>query len=121
MGDGKAFMSSWAPSASALIGLQFVVITLIADFGIGRGDEQAGDAFATPSVVHFGVVLVLSAMLSAPWNGISTVALLWGLIGVCGLAYVFILIRHMRMQRTYRPVFEDWQDFVAAWNKVVKQ
>ena len=49
-------------SAGALIGLQFVVITLIADMPITRGYAQASDAFSTPSVVHFGVVLLLSAM-----------------------------------------------------------
>ncbi len=46
-------------SAGALIGLQFVVITLIAAKPIARVDALAGDAFATPSVVHFGVVLLL--------------------------------------------------------------
>src|SRR5438067_10951030 len=53
-------------SAGALIGLQFVVITLIADRPIARGEAQAGDAFATPIVVHFGVVLLLSALVIIP-------------------------------------------------------
>ena len=70
-------------SAGALIGLQFVVITLIAAKPVARVDAQAGGAFATPSVVHFGVVLLLSAIASAPWNGIGTVAVLWGLVGLC--------------------------------------
>src|SRR5439155_19641977 len=61
-------------SAGALIGLQFVVITLIADLPIARDGGQAGDAFATPSVVHFGAVLLLSANVSAPGNGIGAVA-----------------------------------------------
>ena len=43
-------------SAGALIGLQFVVITLIADTPIAQGQAQAGDAFATPTIVHFGAV-----------------------------------------------------------------
>ena len=55
-------------SAGALIGLQFVVITLIADTPVARAAAQASGAFATPSVVHFGVVLFLSAVISAPWN-----------------------------------------------------
>jgi hypothetical protein len=53
-------------SAGALIGLQFVVLALIANLPITRGAAQAGDAFSTPSVVHFGVVLLLSAVASAP-------------------------------------------------------
>jgi len=36
-------------SACALIGLQFVVITLIVDGPIAPGLAQAGDAFATPN------------------------------------------------------------------------
>ena len=42
-------------SAGALIGLQFVVITLIAAKPIPGADAQTGGAFATPTVVHFGV------------------------------------------------------------------
>jgi hypothetical protein len=38
-------------SAGALIGLQFVVMALIADMPAARGQEQAGVAFATPTVV----------------------------------------------------------------------
>ena len=36
-------------SAGALIGLQFVVITLIVDRPIAPGLAQAGDTFATPN------------------------------------------------------------------------
>src|SRR5258705_9918210 len=94
-------------SAGALIGLQFVVITLIADMPITRGYAQASDAFSTPSVVHFGVVLLLSAMVSAPWNELAIVAVLWGLVGLSGLVYVVIVARRLRTQTAYKPVFED--------------
>src|SRR3989454_1423343 len=67
-------------AAGALIGLQFVVMTLIADRPRLRTPE-AGAAFATPSVVHFGVVLLLSAVASAPWHALSAVAVFWGFIG----------------------------------------
>jgi hypothetical protein len=95
-------------SAGALIGLQFVVIMLIAAKPIARVDALAGGAFATPSVVHFGVVLLLSAIASAPWKEIITVAVLWGLVGVCGVVYVVVVARRMRIQSAYQPVFEDW-------------
>lgn len=58
-------------AAGALIGLQFVVITLIAERPPLSAPE-AGAAFATPSVVHFTVVLLLSAIVSIPWHGIGT-------------------------------------------------
>ena len=70
-------------SAGALIGLQFVVITLIADIPIGDGAEQAGHAFATPTIVHFGAVLLLASVLSAPWHEIAPAAVVWGLIPNC--------------------------------------
>jgi hypothetical protein len=95
-------------SAGALIGLQFVVMTLIAGRSVARGEAQAGDAFSTPSVVHFGVVLLLSALISAPWDGIGAVALVWGLVGLGGIAYAVVVARRMRAQTAYRPVFEDW-------------
>jgi hypothetical protein len=94
-------------SAGALIGLQFVVLTLIAERQVSRMAET-GAAFATPSVVHFGVVLFLSAIMSIPWNGFDVVAILWGVIGLSGMIYIAIVARRMRVQSIYRPVFEDW-------------
>ncbi|MFL6255122.1 MAG: hypothetical protein ACJ74T_08855 [Pyrinomonadaceae bacterium] len=97
-------------SAGALIGLQFVVMTLIAGRPLGRGEEeaQASDAFSTPSVVHFGVVLLLSAGASAPWDGVGALAVLWWLAGLGGIVYTAVVTRRMRAQKAYRPVFEDW-------------
>src|SRR5256714_7369600 len=92
----------------ALIGLQFVVLTLIANRPVVRGEAQAGAAFSTPSVVHFGVVLLLSAVVSAPWDGIGAVAVLCGGVGLCGVVYSVIVARRIRAQTAYKPVFEDW-------------
>ncbi len=83
-------------------------MTLIAGKPIAEGVAKAGGAFATPSVVHFAVVLLLSAIVSAPWNWITPVAVLWGLVGLCGVVYAVIVARRMRMQSVYQPVFEDW-------------
>jgi len=69
-------------SAGALIGLQFVVITLIADMPLRDGAAQAGHAFATPTIVHFGAVLLLAGILTAPWSTIAPVAALWGLMAL---------------------------------------
>jgi len=44
------------------VGLQFVVMTLIAERPPVRSPE-AGSTFATPTVMHFGSVLLLSALL----------------------------------------------------------
>ncbi|MGH9736565.1 MAG: hypothetical protein ACRD8A_18490 [Candidatus Acidiferrales bacterium] len=95
-------------SAGALIGLQFVVITLIANTPIVPGQALAGDAFATPTIVHFCVVLLVAAIQSAPWHRIGQVAAIWGVLGVVGIVYEIIVARRMRVQTAYSPVFEDW-------------
>ena len=78
---GENFYVIIGSAAGALIGLQFVVTTLIADMPITRAEAQASEAFAAPSVVHFGVVLFLSALVSAPWkelgDGLTAVSVLW--------------------------------------------
>src|SRR4030095_6257790 len=94
-------------SAGALIGLQFVVLTLIASRTAVRAPE-AGAAFATPSVVHFTVALLLSAVVSAPWHSIGAVSVLCGVVGISGMVYGAIVAGRMRGQTVYRPVFEDW-------------
>ncbi len=95
-------------SAGALIGLQFVVITLIAEFPIVSDLERASGAFSTPTIVHFGAVLLLAAVISAPWHGIAGPAILWAALGLVGVIYVGIVSRRMRVQTAYSPQFEDW-------------
>lgn len=93
-------------AAGALIGLQFVVMTLIAERPPLRGAET-GAAFATPTIVHFSVVLFLAAVLRAPWDSIVFIAMLCGLIGAFGIIYSAITARHMRAQSAYTPDLED--------------
>src|SRR5215510_2626132 len=94
-------------AAGALIGLQFVVMTLIAERPPLRATE-AGAAFATPTIVHFSVSLLLSALMRAPWPGIIPAAVLWGLTGLGGVVYTAIVARHIKTQTVYKPAFEDW-------------
>jgi hypothetical protein len=95
-------------AVGALIGLQFIVITLISDMPIAPVDVRAVDAFATPTIVHFGAVLLLSAILSAPWHAICNAAVLCGLVGLSGVAYTLVVARRFRAQTAYQPQFEDW-------------
>jgi hypothetical protein len=95
-------------SAGALIGLQFVVLSLISDNARSRSDAAAGNAFATPTIVHFGAVLGLAGILVAPWDGLGVVTALWGLVGLNGVAYSLQVLRRMRAQSAYRPQLEDW-------------
>jgi len=98
-------------SAGALIGLQFVVMALVADVVSTASEQQqrqAGEAFATPNIVHFGTVLLLSAILTAPWHSIYGPVIIVTAIGICGLIYTVLVTRRMRRQSAYQPVFEDW-------------
>jgi hypothetical protein len=94
-------------AAGALIGLQFVVLTLIANKP-PVGAEEAGAAFGSPTIVHFSVTLLLSALLHAPWQTITPLAECWGVVGFGGLVYTAIVIGRMRRQPAYKPQFEDW-------------
>lgn len=94
-------------AAGALIGLQFVVLTLVAQRP-SRNIAEGGAAFGSPTTVHFSSVLFLSALLQAPWESIFTVAVVWGALGFVGVAYSLIVIRRVRGQSAYKPVFEDW-------------
>lgn len=95
------------PSAGALIGLQFVVMTLIAEKTPPHAEEGAL-SFATPTIIHFGAVLFLSAVQSAPWQEFTFVSAILGLMGLCGVVYNIIVARQMRVQTAYKPVFADW-------------
>lgn len=95
-------------AAGALIGLQFVVITLIANIATGKDAARAGSAFATPTIVHFSVVLLLSAIISAPWHDIRPAADVLAVLSLSGLVYTAIVARRARQQTAYQPEFEDW-------------
>jgi hypothetical protein len=102
-------------SAAALTGLQFVVITLIAESRERRQQAASGaiSAFGTPTVVHFCAALLVSAILSAPWPSLSSADVVLVASGVAGIAYVLIVNRRAHQQTGYRPVFEDWLWHVA--------
>jgi hypothetical protein len=94
-------------SAGALVGLQFVVMTLLAERPPARVAE-ASAAFASPTTVHFSAVLLLSAILRAPWQSAATIAAVWSAVALAGLLYSVVVVRRMRGQGAYQPTFEDW-------------
>lgn len=104
----QSFYEIVGSSAGALIGLQFVVLSLITQRRTSRLEPQAGSAFASPTIVHFATVLGLSAVICAPWDAPAAAAVVWGLVGAGGLAYGAIIFHRMRSQPVYRPEFEDW-------------
>ena len=114
MHDTHALLTAWesfyvivGSSAAALTGLQFVVIALVAET-TRRSTSGEFAVFATPNVVHFGGVLVVSAILSAPWQTLTGVAIALVAGGVLGIWYTLIVWWRARRQKGYQPVFEDW-------------
>jgi len=94
-------------SAAALTGLQFVVIALGSE-SRNLGTEREIDAFATPTIVHFCAVLLISAILSAPWHHHWPPALTLAATGLAGLLYTFVILHRARRSQNYKPVLEDW-------------
>ncbi|MFN2636073.1 MAG: hypothetical protein ABR585_03480 [Gemmatimonadaceae bacterium] len=95
-------------SGAALTGLQFVVTALGAESPIATTDPEI-EAFGTPTIVHFCSVLFIAALLSAPWQSLSSVALVLGAAGAAGIAYMGIVARRAkRLTGGYKPVLEDW-------------
>ena len=99
-------------AAATLTGLMFVVVTLITRAQAQVSSPSAAfAAFNSPNVVHFGIALLVAAILSAPWQALWNVGLLLGLCGLGGVIYVVIVVRRMqrvRRQTDYQPVLEDW-------------
>jgi len=100
-------------SAGALIGLTFVAVTLTREARV-RGAGQGIPAYNTPTIVHFGVILFVCALLSAPWPDLVPPALILGLCGLVGVIYSLIVTQRLRRFGNYAPVLEDWLANSAA-------
>ncbi len=99
-------------AAGTLIGLQFVVMTLIAERP-SPGVHETGNAFATPVIVYFATALLMSALLRAPWLDAATPALLSGAVGLLGTAYALLVIWRMHRQTAYKTTADDWVHWAA--------
>jgi hypothetical protein len=111
-------LSGWAnfyvivgSSAGALTGLQFVVVTLIAEARV-EASMQEIRAFGTPTVVHFCVALLVSAIMSAPWHALPHIGFCLAACGVAGIAYAIRIIHHAQ-KAAYNPDTEDWIWYAA--------
>jgi hypothetical protein len=115
-----SLLSNWAnfyvivgSSAGALTGLTFVTVTLVTS----RPAEEVNwgtSTFTTPTIVQFGVVLLICAALSAPWPAIWPAAILLLVCGLGGLLYSALIVPRFRRPRGYEPVLEDWVWYALA-------
>ena len=95
-------------SAGALTGLMFVVITLVSGVRRTRRNRDGISAFSTPTVLHFGAALLVSAILSAPWPSLAFPAWLLAIVGLFAVVYVSRVWFLTRGFTEYTPDIEDW-------------
>lgn len=115
MAEPGAALSAWenfylivGPSAAALIGLQFIVMTLIAEMRPGLLAGESISAFATPTVFHLGGAVVISVILSAPWPTLRAASIALAMCGLIGIVYGAVVTLRAQRQTSYEPVGEDW-------------
>lgn len=106
LADWQNFYVIVGSSAGALTGLQFVVMTLLAQA------EKAGSmtevrAFGTPTVIHFCTALVVSAVMSAPWRSLAAMSGCLAVFGGAGVIYSISVMWHAH-KAEYNPDASDW-------------
>ncbi len=86
----------------------FVVITLVTGKELSRKNGDGIATFSTPTVMHFAAALLVSAILSAPWRTLTGAAILTGLAGLCGGAYILRNAFRTKALEQYTADLEDW-------------
>jgi hypothetical protein len=114
LGGWTNFFVMTGSSAAALIGLMFVVISLVTAPQRSRPTSGGISAFSTPTVVHFGAALLISAISLCPWRDLFHAAIPIGVVGLYGVAYVTYLMYRQSRLESYRPDLEDW-----CWHSIL--
>ncbi len=110
----QSFYMIIGTAAATLTGLMFVVTTLTARIDAHPSALSAAvSVFNTPTVVHFGAVLLLAGILSAPWQTFSGLSFLLGLLGLVMVFYSIIVLRRMGRVPHYQSTLEDWLWYMA--------
>ena len=94
MNEIEPLLERWAnfylltsAAAATLIGLMFVVVTLVAERRVDVKDTAKIHVYFTPTVVYFASVLGIAALLIFPNHTRLTATLCTCLVGVVGLLY----------------------------------
>ena len=94
-------------AGAALIGIQFVVIAFISNLNKSPTAESIS-AFATPTVLHLGGALLVSAIMCAPWPSLFSASVALTVCAFAGFGYGATVMFRARRQTVYKPVLEDW-------------
>jgi hypothetical protein len=112
LGAWENFYVIVGSSAGALTGLTFIVITIAADASlpVSPTSRLMGlRAFITPTAVHFGAALWMSALMSIPGHTVLSLTLCLAASGLVGAMYCGYVASLMLDQRFgYEPVLSDW-------------
>jgi hypothetical protein len=111
LAEWETFYVITGSSGAALTGLMFVVIALAAErvpISTASGPTLEFSAFATPTLIHFGAVLLVASLMSIPHQTRLSVGITLAISGVLGMIYSTVSIRRMRRSVRYEPVAEDW-------------
>ena len=100
LSEWQSFYVIVRSSGAALIGIQVVVMALIANMR-ARPTADSLSAFGTPTVVHSAGALLVSAIMSVPWPSLVPASVALVMCGLGGLAYGAVVIRRARRQTFY--------------------
>lgn len=107
----QGFYQLLGAAAAALIGIQFVVMTLIANMRRATTAESVS-AFGTSTLLQLGGSLLVSAFINVPWPSFLQAAIALALCGLGGLGHGVVVIRSALRQTDYSPERADWLWFV---------
>lgn len=94
-------------ASAALVGLTFIVITLVAADDSDTSVDGVS-MFSSPTVAHFCSVLMAAAVVTAPWTSLGVPALLIAAVGIYGVVYIARITVAARRFDEYRVQAEDW-------------
>src|SRR3954468_19946570 len=107
--DWQSFYTIVGSASGSLIGLQFVMLSLVKD---KPSSPEASRAFGSPTIVHFSTALVVAATMRMPWHEAFAPAVVCGIVGLCGVIYGLLVVRRVRRQNEYEPNARDWCFYV---------
>lgn len=93
-------------AAGALTGLTFIAITLVSQTRQHQA-EIGISSFTTPTIVQFGVVLFIAALLGMPWPTVLPPAIALSVVGIAGILYTYWVMRRQRHLQAYTIVLDD--------------
>ena len=106
--DWENFYLLIGSASGALIGLLFVVVTLTA--GQDRSETERGARlYVTPTVLHFALVLTVSAIATAPDLPLAATSV--GIAGCAALGAIYMTSISIQLHRGNTPEIAHWSDF----------